>query len=324
MKRILMAKGAKILVEHCASIKPGETVLIVTDFLLIGIAEVIAEAAKAVDAEVIMTVMAPTGIDGAEPPDAVAAAMKEVDCVIMPVTKSLSHTNAVRDAIQNSGVRVVSMTAFTEELMIKGGLFADFSRQKPICDKIAQLLTETNTIHVTTQAGMDLTFSVKGRKGNSHCCIVDSPGFTAVPNIEANLSPVEGTTNGIIVGDGSIPYYDIGVLTEPITFKVKDGFVCEITGGIQAQTIRNIMAEQNDKFVYNIAQFAIGLNPLCTELTGIMLNDEGVLGTIHMGIGTSSNLGGTTKATTHFDVIICNPDVMFDEKIVLENGELRI
>ena len=324
MKRVLMAKGARILVEQCASIKPGETVLVVTDYLKVGIAEMIAAAARELDAEVILTVISPTPIDGAEPPRAVAEAMKAVDCVMMPVTKSLAHTDATRAAIQEAGARVISMTAFVEEQLMSGGLFADFRKEKPVCDRIAQLLSEAKTVHVTTQAGMDLRFSVEGRPGNSHCCIVDSAGFTAVPNIEANISPVEGTTQGVIVCDGSIPYYDIGVIEEPITFKVKDGFVCEITGGQQARFIRRLLAAQNDRFVYNIAQFAVGLNPMCTELTGVMLNDEGVLGTIHIGIGTSSNLGGATKAATHFDVIIRNATVAFDEKIIIKNGELKI
>ena len=89
MTPVLMARGAKILVEQCASVRPNEIVLIVTDFLRTGIAQVVAEAVQAAGAEVVMTVMSPTEIDGAEPPGAVAAAMKAVDCVIMPVTKSL-------------------------------------------------------------------------------------------------------------------------------------------------------------------------------------------------------------------------------------------
>ncbi|MFH1758769.1 MAG: leucyl aminopeptidase [Pseudomonadota bacterium] len=324
MKRILMTRGAKILVEQCACVKPGEKVLIITDFLRVGIAELLAAAVRERGAEAIMTVMAPTTIDNEEPPKAVALAMRGVDCVIMPVSKALSHTNAVRQAIQEAGVRVVSMTAFTEDQMIAGGLYADFRKEKPTCDKIAQLLTEAKTVHLTTEAGTEVTFSVEGRKGNSHCCIVDSPGFTAVPNIEANISPVEGTANGVIVGDGSIPYYGIGVLTKPITFNVKDGFIYEITGGAQAKAIRDLMAAQNDKYVYNIAQLAFGLNPLCTELTGVMLNDEGVLGTVHIGIGTSSNIGGATKAATHFDVLIRKPTVKFDGKLIVEKGELRV
>jgi leucyl aminopeptidase (aminopeptidase T) len=319
-----MAKGARILTEQCASIKTGETVLVVTDYMKVGIAEMIASAARELDAEVIMAVIAPTPIDGTEPPRAVGEAMKAVDCVIMPVTKSLAHTDAARKAIQEGGARVISMTAFIEEQLMGGGLFADFRKQKPVCDRMARLLGEAKMVHVTTRAGMDLRFSVEDRPGNSHCCIVDSPGFTAVPNIEANISPVEGTAQGIILGDGSIPYYDIGVIEEPIAFTVKQGFVTDITGGHQADFIRRLLAAQKDRFVYNIAQFAVGLNPMCTELSGVMLNDEGVFGTIHIGIGTSSNLGGDTKAATHFDVIVRKPTVTLDDKIVLETGELRI
>ena len=319
-----MAKGARILAEQCASIKAGETVLVVTDYLKVNIAEMIASAVRELDAEVIMAVIAPTPIDGAEPPRAVAEAMKAVDCVLMPVTKSLAHTDATRTAIQEAGARVISLTAFTEAQLMGGGLFADFRKEKPVCDRVARLLSEAKSVHVTTKAGMDLRFSIDGRQGNSHCCIVDSAGFTAVPNIEANISPVEGTTEGVIVGDGSIPYYDIGVIEEPIVFAVEQGFVTEITGGRQADFIRRLLAAQNDRFVYNIAQFAVGLNPMCRELTGVMLNDEGVCGTIHIGIGTSSNLGGVTKAATHFDVIVRSPTVVFDDKIVLENGELKI
>jgi leucyl aminopeptidase (aminopeptidase T) len=74
--------------------------------------------------------------------------------------------------------------------------------------------------------------------------------------------------------------------------------------------------------VYNIAQFAIGLNPDCKEFTGEMLNDEGVNGTIHIGIGTSSSLGGTVQAKTHFDAIIREPSVWFDGEAILRGGEI--
>lgn len=323
MKRVLMAKGAGIITRQCANIRPDEKVLIVTDFIKTDIAETIAAAARTLGAEVVMCVIAPTHIDGTEPPDAVAAAMSEADCIIMPVSKSLAHTDAARQAIQQ-GARVISMTAFTESQMTEGGLYADFRKEKPTCDKVAELLSQGSMVHFTTPAGTDLTFSIEGRPGNSHACVLDSPGFTALPNIEANISPVEGTTNGVLVGDGSIPYYDIGVLAEPVVFKIKDGFVYEITGGVQAKQIDRLMASQNDRFVYNIAQFAMGLNPMCTELTGVMLNDEGVLGTAHIGIGTSSNLGGRTKAKTHYDVIVRNATVSIDGSIIMEKGKLKL
>ena len=42
MKNILMSKGAKTLVNVCAGVKPRENVLIVTDFMMMTIAEAVA------------------------------------------------------------------------------------------------------------------------------------------------------------------------------------------------------------------------------------------------------------------------------------------
>ena len=107
-----------------------------------------------------------------------------------------------------------------------------------------------------------------------------------------------------------------------MVFDIADGVVRSIEGGDQAKFLRELLAEQDDAAVYNVAQFAIGLNPLCTDFTGEMLNDEGVNGTIHMGIGTSANLGGQVQAKTHFDAIIRRPSVWLDERAVILDGEL--
>ena len=44
-------------------------------------------------------------------------------------------------------------------------------------------------------------------------------------NIEANIAPLEGTTNGTLVVDGSIPYYNVGVIIEPVLFEIDKGYV---------------------------------------------------------------------------------------------------
>ena len=84
--------------------------------------------------------------------------------------------------------------------------------------------------------------------------------------------------------------------------------------------IERMMAKQNDPNVYNIAQLSFGLNPMC-RMQGIMLEDEGVYGTSHIGIGTSTLLGGTVKAPMHFDIIMWNPTLELDGVVVLRDGE---
>lgn len=314
-----MDRGARIIVRTCARVQSGEEVLVVTDEQRWPIAQALMAAAAREGATVNAVVTAPRTMDNEPPSPSVAAAMKHADVVIMPVTHSLSHTVATREAIA-AGARVLSMAAFTPGQMVAGGLMADFEGRKPVCDRMADRLTAAGVVRVTTAAGTDLTLSIEGRTGNSHGCILDGPGFTAVPNIEANISPLDGTTEGVLVADGSIPNYGIGVLEEPVIFRMEGGFVRSISGSAQARFLKELLRAQDDPWVYNIAQFAIGLNPECRDFTGEMLNDEGVNGTIHIGIGTSANLGGDVQAKTHFDAVIREPTVTFDGEPVIEAG----
>ncbi len=316
-----MKQGANILVQICAGVRPGEDVVVVTDEERLPIARAVKSAAAEAGGRTSVVISPERRIDNEEPTPEVAAAMRGARVVIMPVTLALAHTRAVREAI-GEGARVLSMTAFTERMMRSGGLMADFPARRPLCDALADRLTLASEVRVTNPAGTDLEFSLEGRGGNSHCCILDKPGFSAVPNIEANTSPADGTTQGVLVCDGSIPYYGVGVIREPVTFEMHDGFVRDIRGGEQAAFLRNLLADQNDPWVYNVAQFAMGLNPECRDFTGEMLNDEGVNGTIHMGIGTSANLGGGVQAKTHFDAIIRKPSVWFDGEPIIRDGEI--
>ncbi len=128
----------------------------------------------------------------------------------------------------------------------------------------------------------------------------------------------------MFVCDGSIPYYGVGPVREPVTFRISEGFVTHIEGGDQAAFLAELLARQEDPRVYNLAQFAFGLNPACTEFTGEMLNDEGVNGAVHIGIGTSANLGGSVSAKTHFDAVARAPTVWIDEELLLSDGEILV
>lgn len=314
-----MKEGARILVDVCAGVKPGEEVAVVCDPERRAIADALVEQVLAAGASPSLVLAPPRSIDNEEPPDAVAAALATADVVFLPVTLAMAHTRAVRDAIAD-GARVVSMTAFTERMMREGGLFTDFHARRPVCQALADRLTAGSRLHVTSPAGTDLRMGLQGVTGNSHACLLDGPGFTAVPNIEANCSPAQGTAVGTLVVDGSIPYYGIGPIHEPVIFTIDDGFVTAIHGGDQARTLAELLAAQHDPRVYNVAQFAFGLNPDCTHFTGEMLNDEGVDGTIHIGIGTSANLGGTVSAKTHFDAVIRDPTVWVGGVVVVRGG----
>lgn len=149
------------------------------------------------------------------------------------------------------------------------------------------------------------------------------PGqFSPVPTVEANVPPVEGSAGGRLVVDASIPYIGIGVLNEPMDVRVANGTIQSIEGGKQADILTDNLDSFDDPLVYNIAEVGLGLNPY-SRLTGCMLDGEGVLKTLHIGIGTNITLGGHVKASCHYDLLMWNPTVSIDGVVVVEEGELR-
>lgn len=112
-------------------------------------------------------------------------------------------------------------------------------------------------------------------------------------------------------------------MTEPMDVRVENGTIQSIEGGKQADTLTDNLDSFDDPLVYNIAEVGLGLNPY-SRLTGCMLDDEGVLKTLHIGIGTNITLGGNVKASCHYDLLMWNPTVSIDGVVVVEEGELRI
>ena len=60
---------------------------------------------------------------------------------------------------------------------------------------------------------------------------------------------------------------------------VREGYIVEMTGGDQADFLREHLDSFGDRHCFNVAELGVGLNPNA-RLTGEMLEDEGVMGTI--------------------------------------------
>lgn len=320
MNSIEEMRGAAIVVDTCAKVQPDEEVLVVTDFRAAPIAERVAAAARERDANVSMTIMEPRKHNGNPPPNTVAAAMKEAEVIFHITYRSITHTAAAR-AAKDETTRWLSMVKFTPEQLVTGGLYADYEGMRQYCDEMAERFTAADEAHITSPQGTDVTVGLAGRTGNSHPGIADKPGqHTGLVNIEANISPVEGTTEGTVVFDGAVPDLDIGALDEPIVMEMADGAVTSIEGGTAADRIERVWAEYDTPAVYNIAQLAVGMNPECREFNDWMTHAHGVYGNVHFGIGTSTILGGETQAPVHFDAMMGEATLALDGEVVLEHG----
>ena len=93
-----MQDAAMIVTRECMGIKKAEEVLIIVDNNTHSIGTVLFNAAKSLGAEVLLLEMLERETHGSEPPHLVAEAMKSASVIIMPTTKSLTHTKARLEA----------------------------------------------------------------------------------------------------------------------------------------------------------------------------------------------------------------------------------
>ncbi|WP_227764204.1 aminopeptidase [Zhaonella formicivorans] len=314
-----LATAARVVLGDCMGVKAGEKVLVVVDTPLRNIGQVLLQAAVEKEAEAVYMEMLPRESNGQEPPRQVAAAMLEADVVLMATSKSLSHTRARKEA-NNRGARVASLPGLTEEVMART-LSSGYGHIADLCRLYAAKITGAREVRITTAKGTDLIFSLEGRMGVADTGLLHAPGaFGNLPAGEAYIAPLEGTAQGILVVDGSMA--GVGLIQEPIKIKVENGLATEITGGEEAKKLNALMEKHGQK-ARNIAELGIGLNDQA-KITGVVLEDEKALGTIHIALGDNSTFGGTVEVDSHLDGIVLNPTVTVDGEVIIENGKLQL
>jgi leucyl aminopeptidase (aminopeptidase T) len=316
-----LAPGARRLVEVNARVTEGEQVVVVTDPTMERYASEVAGAAAEAGGHVTVCVMPLRRQDGQEPTGPVARAMSRADVIFSPVRISITHTRAMRTALE-AGARVCMMTAYTDQIMTSPALLeTDFEAQVEVCRRIGAAFTQGSSVRLTSPRGTDLRFSIEGRTANVLTNIPEPGQLAPVPDIEVNVVPVTGSAEGHFIADASIPYLGIGILEDPVSCTVENGNISRIQGGAQAETLRSHLESFQDRSCFNVAELGVGLNPNA-RLTGEMLEDEGVLGTIHIGIGTSHTLGGEIVAPTHYDLLMWEPTIEVDGRVVQKDREV--
>lgn len=307
--------AARIAVKDCMNVKTGENVLVVTDTLLAPIGRVLYQAAAEAGAEAVYLEMEPRKNDGVEPPEPVAEAMLLADVILAATSRSLSHTTARKEA-SRTGARIASLPGITPDMMQRT-LSADYGAIAEVSKRFASALTVGKEARLTTPAGTELVMSLAGRDGEPDTGINHLPGsFSNLPAGEAYIAPLEGTTDGILIIDGAMS--GVGMVNTPIRMTVEKGYVVKIEGGEEARKLDELLASYGRQ-AYNIAELGIGTNDKA-RLTGKVLEDEKVKGTVHVALGNNTGFGGTVDVPVHLDGILIRPTLVIDGKTIIEAG----
>ena len=305
-------RAVQTVVRRCLNIQPDEDVVVVVDEPLQDLGEKLRTAAQQSGADAVLTVMSPRATDGSEPPAPVAEALAACDVFIAPASRSLSHTLA-RKRASEGGARGATMPHVTADMLARL-MSIDFDRLRSRSHAIADLLDKGTEAHVTCPRGTDLRLDLRGRQG-----IADDGDLTArgafgnLPCGEGFIAPAGG--------EGTMYARSIAAIGltrgHPAKLTVENGHLTAATGP-EGEELLGILREHGDAGT-NLAELGVGTNDRAT-LTGNVLEDEKILGSVHVAFGASIAIGGTVSVPIHLDCVVTEASLEIDGTRVLDEG----
>jgi leucyl aminopeptidase (aminopeptidase T) len=310
-------RAVATILDECLGVGEGESLLVVANPSTLGLGERLRMEGARLGTEAMLLLMADRGVDGEEPPAAVAAAMASADVVLCTTVKSLSHTEARRHAC-DAGARIATLPGVTEDTLSRT-MAADMAEIRRRGAAVAEILTAGSDARITSAAGTDLRLTLADREGLIDDGDLRAKGaFGNLPCGEGFIPPIETEGEGTLIVDGTIA----GIPTDgPVELRVEGGKLVEASAGAGETLLATLRAagEQGT----GVAELGIGTNEKA-QLTGNLIEDEKILGTCHVAFGASAGMGGDVQVPVHIDCVVMRPTVEIDGESLLRDGELLV
>jgi leucyl aminopeptidase (aminopeptidase T) len=330
--------GARQIVQQCLGLEPNQQLVIFVDETTIEPGVAIAEAAESVG--VSCTVMlVPVSLQRRIPvhsdlsllAQGVAREARAILTCVNSAPECLPFRQRILETQWTARTRIGHMPGASLEVL----KLADVN--------FAQLVADCHCMEVALARGRLLELISYGADGTPHSLTADIGGWDRlpvasdgvigdgawgnVPSGETYIAPIEGSAEGSVVINGSVP----GLVMEPGTemiLHVSRGRVqqFEPDEGLAAQWLHETQIARaealGDLAWSNVAEIGVGMNPAVPHLTGKMLFDEKAAGTAHVALGANMFMGGTIDASIHCDMVTWQPTVVIDGNMVVERGHL--
>lgn len=301
------------VVGRCLDVRSGEHVLVISDDDAESrtLAAALRDAAARYGADAVLALMAPRENDGTEPPPPIAAALEACDVYIVPTSRSLSHTEARRRATE-AGARGATLPGVTADMLARM-MAIDFDALKARTLQVTELLDDASTAHIACAHGSDLTLDLSGRRGLADYGEISSGNrFGNLPAGEGFVAPL--SAHGTLAATSLAP---LGISPEPVLLTVEDGHLTAANGPFGPEFFERLA--QHGPNGTNVAELGVGTNDAAI-LTGNVLEDEKILGTVHVAFGASAGIGGSVSVPIHLDVVVVEPTLHVGETLVLDAG----
>ena len=259
--------------------------------------------------------------------DVILPTLSACELVIDCTVEGMLHSKELQTIIKNGGKLLMISNEHPEVLE---RCMPD-ERLQPNISKSLELLANSQTMEVTSEAGTNLKVDILDapcRAGAGYLTEKDKVAYW--PAGLALFFPLSKTVNGTVVlnaGDVNLTFKKY--FESAVKLIIKDDFVVSIEGdGVDAELMRSYYEGWNDPNAYAISHVGWGLNPNarwdaltmydkqhvnCTELRAFAGN---------FLISTGANEFAKRYTTCHFDLPMRNCNIKLDDKLIVNSGKL--
>jgi len=316
-----MLASAEAVLSKALAVQKNETILLVYDKPTENVARAFLLSACEQGLLITPRMIEVTPSNGSDPDPETVEMMLKHNVVIGATFHSLTHCNAMV-AAKKHGARGCTLPGISDDMFTRAMKVDPAVLQEDGKRWAARLGGGKRTVRITTEKGTDIEFTIGSCPVQNDAASSQAPGIVGnIPAGEVYTVPDPGSANGRIVIDASIG----SILWEEgdpdCAVVVRNGSAVSFEGD-RGQLLKEKLAAAGEKgFV--MAEFGIGTNPFL-KITGNLLEDEKVKGTIHLAFGNNCAMGGTNQVPVHIDGMVCKPNVFVDGECVMEKGVWKV
>jgi hypothetical protein len=298
-----------------AGVRAGERLRIVVDEPFAAEGDELAEAGRAVGAEVRVARF-PEARPLLEPTPELMDSAVWADVSIGLLRRSYVEEQPARramlDALLVHGGRALSSSDIDHPTLL-GELSEPFPDVAPQARQLLAAVEGARELRLSGAAGTDLVLRVTARPWLTDALPLEPGGVANFPGGEICIAPHADGADGVLVVDLTIPLEsgEEELLPEPVVLRFEAGLAVSIVGGEAADALLRLVEEAGEG-ANVIAELGIGLNPALRP-RGHVLFDEKAAGTAHVAIGNNLGpYGGDNFAAIHVDCVFSAPGLVVD------------
>jgi 2,5-dihydroxypyridine 5,6-dioxygenase len=257
--------------------------------------------------------------------DPAMAALKAADIVIDLVFMLFSKEQL---EIQASGTRI--LLAVEPDDVLSRLLPEPQLRER--VEHAGELLTNAKTLRVEHDNGTDLLYRLGRYPVITEYGYTDEPGrwdhwpsgflFTG-----AYDDGVEGT---MVLEPGTITYPFKSYVRTPITLRVEEGRITDLSGELDADLMKDYMDQFRDPDGYAISHIGWGLNEKARwsgpsmDTRGIGQEGRSFYGNVLFATGPNQELGGSNGSPCHLDIPLHGYSLYLDDRQIIDRGDVVV